>query len=296
VNETHHKAQMSTVLMIDISHSMILYGEDRITPAKKVAMALVELIRSRYPKDTLDILVFGNDAWTIKVKDLPYLQVGPYHTNTVAGIQLALDLLRRKKNTNKQIFMITDVFDVVFQGDPFELMDLDNYDVFAGGEGVDINQEPWNMDNIGKIFPQYRDGCVGVEITNSGIIGGKTQSLLKTYERMFELCEEGSNDHNIKDQAAFNVMISRNEIPRFKRFNLDEGWAMHCAVSGPTEFFVKWGFNNNLKYGVPQMLNDLICTSTGVPFRVGHQFNRVPEWHDIINKKYNIVFEKDVHR
>jgi Ca-activated chloride channel family protein len=108
INETHHKAQMSTVLMIDISHSMILYGEDRITPAKKVAMALVELIRNRYPKDTLDILVFGNDAWPIKVKDLPYLQVGPYHTNTVAGIELALDLLRRKKNTNKQIFMITD--------------------------------------------------------------------------------------------------------------------------------------------------------------------------------------------
>jgi len=108
VNETHHKTQMSTVLMIDISHSMILYGEDRITPAKKVAMALVELIKTRYPKDTLDILVFGNDAWPIKVKDLPYLQVGPYHTNTVAGIQLALDLLRRKKHTNKQIFMITD--------------------------------------------------------------------------------------------------------------------------------------------------------------------------------------------
>lgn len=108
VEETLHKSQMSTVLMIDISHSMILYGEDRITPAKKVAMALAELITTRYPKDTLDILVFGNDAWTIKIKDLPYLQVGPYHTNTVAGLNLAMDLLRRKRNTNKQIFMITD--------------------------------------------------------------------------------------------------------------------------------------------------------------------------------------------
>ena len=108
VNDTHFNAQMSTVLMIDISHSMILYGEDRITPAKKVAMALAELIRTRYPKDTLDILVFGNDAWPIKLKELPYLQVGPYHTNTVAGLSLALDLLRRKKQTNKQIFMITD--------------------------------------------------------------------------------------------------------------------------------------------------------------------------------------------
>lgn len=108
VIEQEHKTQTSTVLMIDISHSMILYGEDRITPAKKVAMALAELITTRYPKDTLDIIVFGNDAWQIQVKDLPYLQVGPYHTNTVAGLDLALDLLRRRKNPNKQIFMITD--------------------------------------------------------------------------------------------------------------------------------------------------------------------------------------------
>ncbi|MFT5832504.1 MAG: Ca-activated chloride channel family protein [Cognaticolwellia sp.] len=108
VHETYYQSQMSTVLMIDISHSMILYGEDRITPAKKVAMALAELITTRYPKDTLDILVFGNDAWQIQIKDLPYLQVGPYHTNTVAGIELAMDLLRRRRNPNKQIFMITD--------------------------------------------------------------------------------------------------------------------------------------------------------------------------------------------
>ena len=108
VEDTHHKSQMSTVLMIDISHSMILYGEDRITPAKKVAMALAELITTTYPKDTLDVIVFGNDSWPIKIKDLPYLQVGPYHTNTVAGLELAMDILRRKRNTNKQIFMITD--------------------------------------------------------------------------------------------------------------------------------------------------------------------------------------------
>ena len=108
IEEREHKSMMSTVLMIDISHSMILYGEDRITPAKKVAMAMAELITTRYPKDTLDIVVFGNDAWQISIKDLPYLQVGPYHTNTVAGLELAMDLLRRRKNANKQIFMITD--------------------------------------------------------------------------------------------------------------------------------------------------------------------------------------------
>ncbi len=108
VEEKDFKTLTSTVLMIDISHSMILYGEDRITPAKKVAMALAELIKTKYPKDTLDIVVFGNDAWPIQIKDLPYLQVGPYHTNTYAGLELATDILRRRKTHNKQIFMITD--------------------------------------------------------------------------------------------------------------------------------------------------------------------------------------------
>ena len=129
VKDTHFNAQMSTVLMIDISHSMILYGEDRITPAKKVAMALAELIRTRYPKDSLDILVFGNDAWPIKLKDLPYLKVGPYHTNTVAGMSLALDILRRKKQTNKQIFMITD-------GKP-SCIKLPNGEYYKNSNGLD---------------------------------------------------------------------------------------------------------------------------------------------------------------
>ncbi|MBT8386967.1 MAG: hypothetical protein KJO12_06105 [Ignavibacteria bacterium] len=108
IEERDFKALTSTVLMIDISHSMVLYGEDRITPAKKVAMALSELITTKYPKDTLDIIAFGNDAWPIEIKDLPYLSVGPYHTNTVAGLELAHDILRRRKTNNKQIFMITD--------------------------------------------------------------------------------------------------------------------------------------------------------------------------------------------
>jgi len=139
VEDTEFKAQMSTVLMIDISHSMILYGEDRITPAKKVAMALAELITTRYPKDTMDILVFGNDAWPISIKELPYLKVGPYHTNTVAGLQLAMDMLRRKRNTNKQIFMITD-------GKP-SCLRLPNGEYYKNSVGLDdyIMEKCYNM-------------------------------------------------------------------------------------------------------------------------------------------------------
>ncbi|QXD14132.1 VWA domain-containing protein [Rhodocaloribacter litoris] len=108
VHETDHHTSVATVLMIDLSHSMVLYGEDRITPARKTALALAELIMTHYPKDTLDIVAFGNDAWEVSVKDLPYLNVGPYYTNTRAGLQRARDILRRRKNRNKQIFLITD--------------------------------------------------------------------------------------------------------------------------------------------------------------------------------------------
>ena len=108
VHKTDHHATMATVLMIDLSHSMVLYGEDRITPARRVAMGLAELIMNKYPKDTLDIVAFGNDAWEIDVEDLPYLNVGPYYTNTRAGLQRARHILHRRNNRNKQIFMITD--------------------------------------------------------------------------------------------------------------------------------------------------------------------------------------------
>lgn len=108
VYQTDHHTSHATVLMIDLSHSMVLYGEDRITPARKTAMALAELIMRRYKNDTLDIVAFGNDAWEVSVKDLPYLTVGPYYTNTRAGLQRARALLHRRRNRNRQIFMITD--------------------------------------------------------------------------------------------------------------------------------------------------------------------------------------------
>jgi Ca-activated chloride channel homolog len=108
IYETEHLTSCATVLMIDISHSMILYGEDRITPAKKVALALSELIKTKFPKDQLYVVTFGDEAKLITVSELPFLEVGPFHTNTRAGIRLARQLLKRSGNVNKQIFMVTD--------------------------------------------------------------------------------------------------------------------------------------------------------------------------------------------
>ncbi len=108
VFETEHLSSCATALLIDVSHSMILYGEDRITPAKQAALALAELILTRYPKDSLHVVLFGDDAWEVKIRDIPYASVGPYHTNTKAALQLAQRILAREKHVNKQIFMITD--------------------------------------------------------------------------------------------------------------------------------------------------------------------------------------------
>ena len=108
VFEQEHLSACATVLMVDISHSMILYGEDRITPAKKIALALTQLVKTRYPKDTLDVVLFGDDAMRVPLKELMKIQAGPYHTNTKAGLQLAQRVLASRKGVNKQIFMITD--------------------------------------------------------------------------------------------------------------------------------------------------------------------------------------------
>ncbi len=108
VYETEHDSSCATVLLIDVSHSMILYGEDRITPAKRVALALTELIRTRYPKDRVHVVLFGDNAWEVPLDQIPYCGVGPFHTNTRAGLQLAQELLRKSRQPNRQIFMVTD--------------------------------------------------------------------------------------------------------------------------------------------------------------------------------------------
>jgi Ca-activated chloride channel family protein len=108
VYETEHLTACATVLAIDISHSMILYGEDRITPAKTVALALTELITTKYPKDHLSVILFGDEAREVPLSDLPYIEAGPFHTNTQGALRLARNLLDRQKQPNKQVILITD--------------------------------------------------------------------------------------------------------------------------------------------------------------------------------------------
>jgi len=108
VHQCEYQSSCATVLMLDCSHSMILYGEDRFTPAKKVAMALSHLIRTQYPGDSLSLVLFHDSAEEVPLSQLARVKVGPYYTNTREGLRLAQRLLQRQKKDMKQIVMITD--------------------------------------------------------------------------------------------------------------------------------------------------------------------------------------------
>jgi len=108
VRQAEYRSSCATVLMLDTSHSMILYGEDRFTPAKKVALALTHLIRTQFPGDTIRVLLFHDSAEEIPLAKLAHAQVGPYHTNTAEGLKLARRILMAQRKDMRQIVMITD--------------------------------------------------------------------------------------------------------------------------------------------------------------------------------------------
>jgi Ca-activated chloride channel homolog len=129
VHQSEYQSSCATVLMLDCSHSMILYGEDRFTPAKKVALALAHLIRTQYPGDSLRCVLFHDTAEELRLEELARVQVGPYYTNTREGLILAQRLLARERKDMKQIVMITD-------GKPSALT-LDDGRIYRNAFGLD---------------------------------------------------------------------------------------------------------------------------------------------------------------
>ena len=129
VRQAEYRSSCATVLMLDTSHSMILYGEDRFTPAKKVALALTHLIRTQFPGDTIRVVLFHDSAEEIPLATLAHAQVGPYHTNTAEGLKLARRILAAQKKDMRQIVMITD-------GKPSALT-MPNGQIYKNSMGLD---------------------------------------------------------------------------------------------------------------------------------------------------------------
>ena len=146
VSQSEYRSSAATVLMLDCSHSMILYGEDRFTPAKKVALALTHLIRTQFPGDSLRVVLFHDSAEEIPLSALATAQVGPYHTNTAEGLKLARRILLGQKKDMRQIIMITD-------GKPSALTMPDGR-IYVNSMGLDPQILQATLSRSGELPPQ----------------------------------------------------------------------------------------------------------------------------------------------
>jgi Ca-activated chloride channel family protein len=172
VHQSEYRSSAATVLMLDCSHSMILYGEDRFTPAKKVALALTHLIRTQFPGDSIRCVLFHDSAEEIPLAALSQVQVGPYHTNTAEGLKLARRILSSQKKDMRQIIMITD-------GKP-SAMTLPNGQVYVNSMGLD----PRILEET------YREvsNCRRAGIMINTFMLARERSLVEFVKRVSEIC------------------------------------------------------------------------------------------------------------
>jgi Ca-activated chloride channel homolog len=172
VHQTEYQSSCATVLMLDCSHSMILYGEDRFTPAKKVALALSHLIRTQYPGDSLHLVLFHDSAEEMPLGELARVQVGPYYTNTREGLRLARRILTRQKKDMKQIVMITD-------GKPSALT-LEDGRIYKNAFGLDPLVVTQTLEEVGR--------CRKSGILINTFMLASDYSLVNFVQKVTELC------------------------------------------------------------------------------------------------------------
>jgi Ca-activated chloride channel homolog len=172
VHQCEYQSSCATVLMLDCSHSMILYGEDRFTPAKKVAMALSHLIRTQYPGDSLHLVLFHDSAEEMPLGELARVQVGPYYTNTREGLRLAQRILNRQKKDMRQIVMITD-------GKPSALT-LEDGRIYKNAFGLDPLVVSQTLEEVSK--------CRRAGILINTFMLASDYSLVHFVQKFTELC------------------------------------------------------------------------------------------------------------
>ena len=172
VHQCEYQSSCATVVMLDCSHSMILYGEDRFTPAKKVAMALSHLIRTQYPGDSLSLVLFHDSAEELPVSQLARVKVGPYYTNTCEGLRLAQRILARQRKDMKQIVMITD-------GKPSALT-LEDGRIYKNAFGLDPFVVGQTLEEVNK--------CKRAGIMINTFMLASDYSLVHFVQKITEMC------------------------------------------------------------------------------------------------------------
>jgi Ca-activated chloride channel family protein len=172
VHQCEYQSSCATVLMLDCSHSMILYGEDRFTPAKKVAMALSHLIRTQYPGDSLSLILFHDSAEEVPLSQLARVKVGPYYTNTREGLRLAQRVLQRQRKDMKQIVMITD-------GKPSALT-LEDGRIYKNAFGLDPMVVSQTLEEVSK--------CKRAGVMINTFMLASDYGLIQFVQKVTEMC------------------------------------------------------------------------------------------------------------
>ena len=190
VRQSEYRSSCATVLMLDTSHSMILYGEDRFTPAKKVALALTHLIRTQFPGDTIRVVLFHDSAEEIPLAALASAQVGPYHTNTAEGLKLARRILMSQKKDMRQIVMITD-------GKPSALT-MPNGQIYKNSMGLDMNV-------IGQTLKEVAD-CRRSGITINTFMLARDHALVEFVKRVSGIARGKAYFTNTMSLGQFVLM------------------------------------------------------------------------------------------
>ena len=173
VHQCEYHSSCATVVLLDCSHSMILYGEDRFTPAKRVAMALSHLIRTQYPGDTLNLVLFHDSAEEVPIGELARVQVGPFYTNTREGLRMAQRILLRQKKDMRQIVMITD-------GKPSALT-LEDGRIYKNAFGLDPFVVGQTLEEVNK--------CKRAGIMINTFMLASDYSLINFVQKITEMCK-----------------------------------------------------------------------------------------------------------
>lgn len=180
----------------------------------------------------------------------------------------------------------TDVYDVFFQRDPFpaiqETLRSNMKQVIVGSEGLRVDQEPWNHDNVKRCFPHLVERCRDRDIVCSGVMAGTTRGMIDMFFLVYNL-SRNVTAHEIVDQSAL-IALMQTELAKscVHVTTNDEAIVVHCATSGPTQFFLPWGFKNNYKYSLPELSSDGEICVKGVPVAIVHQYVRIPEWKEAL--------------
>jgi hypothetical protein len=188
---------------------------------------------------------------------------------------------------NNDVVLLTDTLDVVFQLDPFEwYKENKQKDLILTSEGIIHNNEPWNMRSILEDHKEFIEEVKHQEVINSGIIIGNPEHVSNILLYIY-VATKGLNPESA-DQPAMNVILQSSFIKeKIQIINSDDNFVIHCAVAGPTDQFISWGFVDNYLYGIPVLKEgQIINEKTNKPFCLVHQYNRVKEWNEVFIDKY----------